>query len=213
MMNDFTNNSFEEQWQNAFDDTSLTPSDALWDKIEQSLDVEAGPSSLPQTPKNTFPFYYLGSALVALLGIGYWVFIANTSISNEIQPILQEEIKLEKQILLKRVTPSSNEKIQKDIQPLSPEVPVKTKALPIVQSEEQPSVVVEDESLERIKLSDSIETLTPLSTKSVTHEWQQPVIISPADATPYYEPTKPKPQKKSIFKNVKVSVGVGTYRP
>lgn len=211
MMNDFTNNSFEEQWQNAFDDASLTPSDAVWDKIEQGLSVDAAPS-LPQTPKNTFPFYYLGSALVALLGIGYWVFIANTSISNEIQPILQEEIKLEKQTLLKSPAPIINEKIEKNIQPLVPGLPLKTKTLPIELSEEQPLEIVEEEPLERTKLADSIEQLTPLSTKSVTREWQQPSIIAPVEATPYYEPTKPKPQKKSIFKNVKVSVGVGTYQ-
>lgn len=211
MMNDFTNNSFEEQWQNAFDNTSLTPSDALWDKIEQGLSVDAAPS-LPQTPKNTFPFYYLGSALVALLGVGYWVFIANTSINNDIQPILQEEIKLEKQTLLKSNAPTINEKIEKNIQPLVPELPLKTKTLPIELSEEQPLEIVEEAPLERTKLADSIEQLTPLSTKNVTREWQQPVIVSPMDATPYYEPTKPKPQKKSIFKNVKVSVGVGTYQ-
>ncbi len=211
MMNDFTNNSFEEQWQKAFEDASLTPSDDVWDKIEQGLSIEAAPAT-PQVPKNTFPFYYIGTVLVTLLGIGYWVFIANTDITKDIEPAVQEQIKLEKQILVKSPTPTINEKEVRKIQPLDPQLPVKAKPLPIELSEEQPLENLPEEPIERTKLADSIETITPLSTKNTNHAWQQPNIVVPVETTPYYEPAKPKPPKKSIFKNVKVSVGVGTYQ-
>ena len=44
-MEDITNNSFEEQWQRAFDDASSPPSEEVWERIEFSLEKNFQPKS------------------------------------------------------------------------------------------------------------------------------------------------------------------------
>jgi hypothetical protein len=61
-------------------------------------------------------------------------------------------------------------------------------------------------------LADSISTLSPLPAKNLTGSFQTPPVEIQTETTPYYEPTKPKPKKNSILKNVKISVGIGTYQ-
>jgi hypothetical protein len=211
MMNDFTNNnSFEEQWQKAFDDASLPPSDSVWEKIEQGLNIEEVP--LPQPPKNIFPGYYLGSVLVVLLGIGSWIFIENTQFQGE-KPVEEKEInvvKIPENIASTLITAQKNENVKR---PLN--LPMKAKwTVPLKEDvlEEQP-ILAQEEEPERTKLADSIGILSPLPAKNLTGTFQTPNVEElQTETTPYYEPTKPKPKKKSILRNIKISVGVGTYQ-
>lgn len=210
MMNDFTNNnSFEEQWQKAFDDASLTPSDSVWEKIEQGLSIEQTP--LPQSPKNTFPWSYLGAVLAVLLGVASWLFIQETQFQAE-KPV---EIQEKQVIQMPENTNSTSVIAQKENVRKPLNLPMKTNlAVPQkeVVPEEQPNLVQEEVIPERIKLADSISTLSPLPAKNLTGSFQTPPVEFQTETTPYYEPTKPKPKKNSIFKNVKISVGIGTYQ-
>ena len=70
-MTDSTNNSFEEQWQNAFDDTQLTPPESVWEKIELTLKPENIPPSKPNFGNK--PYYFLGGIVVGLLGLFFWL--------------------------------------------------------------------------------------------------------------------------------------------
>jgi hypothetical protein len=74
-----------------------------------------------------------------------------------------------------------------------------------------PQTTIPEEIPIRI-LSDSVEMIEPLATKSIHSEMENPTINLPTDQTPYYVKPMPKPQKKSIFKNVKISVGAGVYQ-
>jgi hypothetical protein len=210
MMNDFTNNnSFEEQWQKAFDDASLTPSDSVWEKIEQGLSIEQTP--LPQSPKNTFPWSYLGAVLAVLLGVASWLFIQETQFQAE-KPV---EIQEKQVIKMPENTNSTSVIAQKENVRKPLNLPMKTNlAVPQKEEvpEEQPNLVQEEIVPERIKLADSISTLSPLPAKNLTGSFQTPPVEIQTETTPYYEPTKPKPKKNSIFKNVKISVGIGTYQ-
>lgn len=210
MMNDFTNNnSFEEQWQKAFDDASLTPSDSVWEKIEKGLSIEEMP--LPQTPKNTFPWSYLGAVLAVLLGVTSWLFIQETQFQAE-KPM---EIQEKQVIKMPENTNSTSVIAQKENVRKPLNLPMKTNlAVPQKEEvpEEQPNLVQEEIVPERIKLADSISTLSPLPAKNLTGSFQTPPVEIQTETTPYYEPTKPKPKKNSIFKNVKISVGIGTYQ-
>jgi hypothetical protein len=74
-----------------------------------------------------------------------------------------------------------------------------------------PTVTTNEEIPVRI-LTDSVEMIEPLATKSIHSEIENPTINLPADQTPYYVKPLSKPQKKSILKNVKISVGAGIYQ-
>lgn len=209
MMNDFTNNSFEEQWQKAFDDASLTPSDSVWEKIEQGLSIEEMP--LPQSPKNTFPWSYFGAVLAVLLGVGSWLFIQETQLQAE-EPV---EIQEKQVIKMPESTHSTSVIAQKENVRKPLNLPTKANlAVPQKEEvpEEQPNALPEEIVPERIKLADSISTLSPLPVKKLTGSFQTPPVEIQTETTPYYEPTKPKPKKNSILKNVKISVGIGTYQ-
>jgi hypothetical protein len=89
-MTDSTNNSFEEQWQHAFDNTELTPPESVWEKIELGLKPE---NTLPSKPNfGNKPYYFLGGILVGILGLFLW--FNNTE--KQVQVVGKEEVKTEK---------------------------------------------------------------------------------------------------------------------
>jgi hypothetical protein len=74
------------------------------------------------------------------------------------------------------------------------------------------SSITTTEEIPQRTLTDSVEMIEPLATKSIHSEIENPMIILPTDQTPYYVKPTPKPQKKSILKNIKISVGAGVYQ-
>jgi hypothetical protein len=71
-MDNSSHNSFEDQWRDAFDDASMTPSDWVWDGIEASLEQSAPSSSTPEASggmaKGSLGLYSAGLAVVVLVG-------------------------------------------------------------------------------------------------------------------------------------------------
>ena len=68
------------------------------------------------------------------------------------------------------------------------------------------------ENQERI-ITDSIDFMSPImATKKVNSELVNPSINIPFERTSYYEISKPKPKKKSIWEKVRISGGIGVYQ-
>jgi hypothetical protein len=218
-MTDSTNNSFEEQWQHAFDNTELTPPESVWEKIELGLKPE---NTLPSKPNfGNKPYYFLGGILVGILGLFLW--FNNTE--KQVQVVEKEEVKTEKTVVKNRPNIS-----QKDIEVVADDIKYKTnKFVEVVGGDtnhgasgsenytmEEPLFVVSSitttEEIPQRTLTDSVEMIEPLATKSIHSEIENPMIILPTDQTPYYVKPTPKPQKKSILKNIKISVGAGVYQ-
>ena len=209
-MTDSTNNSFEEQWQHAFDDTQLTPPESVWEKIELTLKPENTLPSKPDFGNN--PYYFLGVIVVGLLGLSLW--FNNTEKESQIIEkevvksniiIKKEPIFLEKKVEVVSGNTNHRERgIKHD-----------TKFVDVVGEDTnhgaEKTTMIEEVPVRN--LTDSIEIITPLTTKSIHSEIENPTIILPIDQTPYYVKPPIKPQKKSIFKNVKISVGAGAYQP
>lgn len=215
-MTDSTNNSFEEQWQHAFDDAELTPPASVWEKIELGLKPE---NTLPSKPNSgNKPYYFLGGIMISLLGTFLW--FNNTEKGNQV--IEKKQIINQKQLVetglvnhdkaVKVITKKINHKANlsdnvtdvfggdnnhgKDI-------------------ENEPFIVSPPTTIEEIPirtLTDSVEMIEPLAIKSIHSEIENPTINLPADQTPYYVKPTPKPQKKSILKNIKITLGAGVYQ-
>jgi hypothetical protein len=206
-MNNSTNNSFEEQWQKAFDDASLPPTDAVWEKIELGL----GNENIPPKPNNSS--YYVGGAVLAvILGLGIWFFSHEKEAIKSVQVIENKEIKQEEKIenvVLEKVEkialkPKEMQATKKVIIPKKEEVEVVPTELEIVMQE--------PENQTRI-ITDSIDFINPkISTKNMNTGFENPSIEIPFQATPYYEKPIPKPKKKSIWDKVRISGGVGIYQ-
>lgn len=206
-MTDSTNNSFEEQWQNAFDDTELTPPESVWEKIELGLKPE---NMLPSKPNvGNKPYYFLGGIVVGLLSLFLW-FDKNEKNSQIVEKqrfiIKNSNVKIKKQETI--ILAEKKEIFSESLSPLSvsPQITIKKKPL---------SVEIQTIATEEIPirtLTDSVETIEPLTTKNIHSKMGNPMINLPTDQTPYYVKPPIKPQKKSIFKNVKISAGVGVYQ-
>ena len=226
-MTDSTNNSFEEQWQHAFDDAELTPPESVWEKIELGL-----------KPENTFPskpnfgnksYYFLGGIGMGLLGLFLW--FDNTE--NDSQVVEKEEVKIENfisenksEVVGEDTNHGAEGKVVRvvggDTNHGAEDIKYRTrKVVEVVGGDtnhgaESNNDIVVEPILEEIPvrtLTDSIEMIEPLATKSIHSEIENPTINLPTDQTPYYVKPTPKPQKKSILKNVKISVGAGVYQP
>ena len=213
-MTDSTNNSFEEQWQNAFDDTELTPPASVWEKIELGLKPENTFSSQPNFWNK--PYHFLGGIVVSLLSLFLWFNKAD----KEGQVVEKQGVKVEKNVL--KSSPNLSEKIVEvvggDTNHGVNYINHKTKSLSVEPLSVSPQITevetqktAEENSVERT-LTDSVEIIEPLATKSIHSEIETPTINLPTDQTPYYIKPPIKPQKKSIFKNVKISAGVGVYQ-
>ena len=216
-MTDSTDNSFEEQWQNAFDDTQLTPPESVWEKVELTLKPENIPPSKPNFGNK--PYYFLGGIVMGLLGLYLWL----NNAEKESQ-IVDKEVVKSNVIIKKEPIVSEGKTVERVAQNIKHKVrfvdvvggdtnhgtesfvPVNTNYE--VEKEETTSEI----TYEGKTFTDSIEMIEPLLTKNIHINIENPTIILPTDQTPYYVKPSIKPQKKSIFKNVKISVGAGVYQ-
>ena len=216
-MTDSTNNSFEEQWQHAFDDAELTPPASIWEKIELGLEPENTASVKPNFGNK--PYYFLGGIMVGILSIFLWF----TNLENKSQITEKQQIKIEKTILKNKPNIS-----QKAVEVLegNNKRKLKEKVVDVVNidtnhesknyvAEESLSVSPKTMIIEEVPLrtlTDSVDMIESSVTKSIHSEIEVPTINLPTDQTPYYVKPIPKPQKKSILKNIKISVGAGVYQ-
>jgi hypothetical protein len=204
-MENTTNNSFEEQWQKAFDDASLSPSEAVWERIESGLQDNIVPK-----PNNNS--YYFGAISAVILGICLWFFMSKKEDIKEVQVVENKVVILksnvekllpkEEKILI--IKPKEKTPIRKVSTPLKEEV-----TEPI----SEPEIITQiPQNQERI-IVDSIDFMSPImATKKMSSELMNPSINIPFEQTPYYEIPKPKSKKKSIWDKVRVSGGVGVYQ-
>lgn len=197
-MENTRHNSFEEQWQNAFDDASLPPSEAVWERIESNLE-----NNIPPKPNNNFT-YYFGFITTIILGVGLWFFMSENEVKKEVQVIENEIITPIEKVLPKEVKPIIKSK-EKAL--------IKRVFIPEREEIIEPEIVVnEPENQERI-ISDSIDFMNPImATKKVNSELENPSINIPFERTPYYEIPKPKSKKNSIWDKIRISGGIGVYQ-
>jgi hypothetical protein len=201
-MENTTNNSFEEQWQRAFDDASLPPSEAVWERIESGLQT-----NIPPKPNNNST-YYFGAISAVILGLSLWFFMSKNEVKKEVQVVENKVIiPIEK---IEKVLPKEEEKII-----VKPKEKTVIKKVFIPEKEEiiEPEIVInEPQNQERI-ITDSIDFMSPIIvTQKVNSELINPSINIPFERTPYYEIPKPKSKKKSIWDKVRISGGVGVYQ-
>ena len=198
-IDDLSHNSFEEQWQKAFDDASMPPPNEVWEKIELGLD-----NRIP--PKLGNRFYYFGAILALILSIVLWYFFGN---KEEIKPILiiknKPVIVVEKKEILPKTVEiiafKANEKIT-----------VKKGITPKEEIIIEPQLVeIQPEKIERI-ITDSVDFITPISPKPTKLDFTTVTPEFQTEQTPYYEKPKPKPKKNAILKNVRISGGIGVYQ-
>ncbi len=83
-MNDSSKNSFEQQWQDAFENASLTPSESVWEGIDARLPQANKP------PKNFPTSGYIGIALVGLLSTIGLVTLDDSN-PGTVQPFIQKK--------------------------------------------------------------------------------------------------------------------------
>lgn len=203
-MENSTNNSFEEQWRRAFDDASLPPSEAVWEKIESQLQT-------PNPPKPDNGSYYIGAISAVILGVGLWFLVENKEEEKVMQVVENKTVKIENKI--EKLIPETEEKLI--IKPKE-KAPIRKVSVPIkgeiIEPITEPEIVTQiPENQERI-ITDSIDFMSPImATKKVNSELVNPSINIPFEQTPYYEIPKPKPKKKSIWDKVRFSGAVGVY--
>lgn len=205
-MENNTNNSFEEQWQRAFDDASLSPSEEVWERIDSELQ-----NNIPPKPNNNFN-YYLVAILGIILGVGLWSFMNKEKVIKPAQIVenkaIISAIKMEKvlpkeeKILI--IKPKEKTPIRKISTPIKEEM---------IKPLSEPKIVTQIfENQQRI-ITDPIDFMSPImATKKVNSELVNPSINIPFEQTPYNEILKPKPKKKSIWEKVRISGGVGVYQ-
>jgi hypothetical protein len=210
-MTDSTNNSFEEQWQHAFDNTELTPPESVWEKIELGLNPENTPPSKPNFGNK--PYYFLGVIVISLLGLFIWF----NKDEGKRQVTEKQEVKIEKTVVQNKSNIS-----EKIVRVVGGDTNHGAEKLPIMVSEKSKEIILftetpivepkeNNEETHVRTLTDSVEMIEPLATKSIHSEIENPMTNLPTDQTPYYIKPLPKPQKKSIFKNVKFSSSMGVY--
>jgi hypothetical protein len=214
-MTDSTNNSFEEQWQHAFDDAELTPPESVWEKIELTLKPENTPPSKPNFGNK--PYYFLGGIGVGLLGLFLWT----NNLENKSQIVEKQEIVIERMVNMPTNDGVKNEIPAPEKQRVSLRKSVNSntlvKALDVVGEDtnhgsEMAELKENNEETPPRTLTDSVEMIEPLTIKNIQSEIENPAIVLPNDQTPYYVKPIPKSKKKSILKNVKFSVGAGVYQ-
>lgn len=196
-MENTTHNSFEEQWQNAFDDALLPPSEAVWERIESGLE-----NNIPPKPNNNST-YYFGAISAIILGVVLWFFMGKNEVKKESQVIENEIITPIEKVLSKEVKPIVKSK-EKAL--------IKKVFIPEREEIIEPEIVInEPENQERV-IVDSIEFMSPIIvTQKVNSGLINPSINIPFERTPYYEIPKPKSKKKSIWDKVRISGGIGVY--
>ena len=204
-MENNTNNSFEEQWQRAFDDASLPPPEAVWEKIDSQLETL-------NPPKPNSGLYYTGIISAVILIGGLWFFRGNKKEKNVLQVVENKMVITENKI--EKVIPEMEQK--RIIKPKE-KTPIKkvftSEKEEVIEPISEPEIITQlPENQERI-ITDSIDFMSPImAIKKVNSELVNPSINVPFEQTPYYEIPKPKSKKKSIWDKVRISGGVGVYQ-
>ncbi|MGX7686307.1 hypothetical protein ACWA1C_04005 [Flectobacillus roseus] len=217
-MDNSSHNSFEDQWRDAFDDASMTPSDWVWDGIEASLEQSAPSSSTPEASggmaKGSPGLYSAGLAVVVL--VGAWLLKPEDDAAKELpeQPSVHQQSVIKPVHTPEKIHEEKNIVVEKNIELENPSM--KQEKAPI----ESPPILVEE--LVKKSVVDSINFISPTTTKEipvahdglqVNHRVMEPIV--PSIQTPYFEPqplVPVKTQKKGFLKNVKITVGAGVYQ-
>jgi hypothetical protein len=200
-MGNTTNNSFEDQWQKAFDDAIMPPSEAVWERIELGLQNSI-------QPKLNNGSYYFGAILAIILGVGLWFYMRSNEEKKQVQIVDNKDIIIES-------------KEEKSLPKEEKKVYVKPKYQKVLIAEKEelkepfsdPKTITQIlENQERI-LADSIDFMSPIIvTQKVNSELVNPSINISFEQTPYYEIPKPKSKKNSIWDKVRISGGIGVYQ-
>lgn len=200
-MENTTNNSFEEQWQQAFDNASLSPSEAVWERIDLQLET-----IIPPKPDNSS--YYIATISTVILAVGLWFFMSKKEV---IKPVQVVENKI---VILEKVIPKTEEKLI-----IKPKEKTLIRKVFISEKKETIEPIIESEIITQIPenqeriITDSIDLMSPImATQKVNSELANPSINIPFEQTPYYEIPKPKSKKKSIWDKVRISGGIGIYQ-
>ena len=200
-MENTTNNSFEEQWQKAFDDASLPPSEAVWEKIELGLG-----NNIP--PKSGNGSYYVGAVTAVILGIALWFFIGKKEVIDQVQILENKTI-----IPIEKIEQSAFKTAEKLISKTRENVQIKKMPTPKKEEIIEPEIIVKESENEVRTITDSVDFMNPIIiTKKVNSELVNPGLIIPFKQVPYYEVPKPVSKKKSIWDKVKFSGSVGVYQ-
>lgn len=204
-MEDVTNNSFEEQWQRAFDDASSPPSEAVWERIEWSLENNF-------QPKFSSNAYTISAISAIIIGISLGLFMNPKEEKKQLKVIENKVVMLENSV--EKMVSKIEEKLvikQKENRQVK-------KAFILEKPENIESItkldlkIKESENQERI-ITNSIDFMSPImATKKINSELANPNINIPLENTPYYEIPKPKSKKKSIWDKIRISAGVGVYQ-
>ena len=204
-MEDVTNNSFEEQWQRAFDDASSPPSEAVWERIEWSLENNF-------QPKFSSNAYTISAISAIILGISLWLFMSPKEEKKQLKVIENKVVMLENSV--EKMVSKIEEKLvikQKENRQVK-------KAFILEKPENIESItkldlkIKDSENQERI-ITNSIDFMSPImAIKKINSELANPSINIPLENTPYYEIPKPKSKKKSIWDKIRISGGVGIYQ-
>ena len=204
-MEDITNNSFEEQWQRAFDDASSPPSEAVWERIEWSLENNF-------QPKFSSNAYTISAISAIILGISLWLFMSPKEEKKQLK-VIENKVVIPDNSLEKMVS-----KIEEKLVIKQKENRQVKKAFILEKPENIESItkldlkIKESENQERI-ITNSIDFMSPImAIKKINSELANPSINIPLENTPYYEIPKPKSKKKSIWNKIGISAGVGVYQ-
>ena len=204
-MEDITNNSFEEQWQRAFDDASSPPSEAVWERIEWSLENNF-------QPKFSSNAYTISAISAIILGISLWLFMSPKEEKKQLK-VIENKVVIPDNSLEKMVS-----KIEEKLVIKQKENRQVKKAFILEKPENIESItkldlkIKESENQERI-ITNSIDFMSPIMvTKKINSELANPSINIPLENTPYYEIPKPKSKKKSIWNKIRISAGVVVYQ-
>ena len=204
-MEDITNNSFEEQWQRAFDDASSPPSEAVWERIEWSLENNF-------QPKFSSNAYTISAISAIILGISSWLFMSPKEEKKQLK-VIENKVVIPDNSLEKMVS-----KIEEKLVIKQKENRQVKKAFILEKPENIESItkldlkIKESENQERI-ITNSIDFMSPIMvTKKINSELANPSINIPLENTPYYEIPKPKSKKKSIWDKIRISAGVVVYQ-
>lgn len=195
-MNDSSNNSFEQQWQDAFDNASLTPSESVWEGIDARLPQEKKPS-------NNFPNSgYIGIALVGLIASIIWL----KTVTTDIQPSSQPQT-VRKKVISQPKNLKNDHQSNNVLHPISkrrtfvekiniPDKEVLTgSSLPV----NEPFVKTELDSITALQPKQAKGLSIDLPVQEVTQE--EPYYIEQKKVSP------PK-KKESILKRVRISGGI-----
>lgn len=112
-------NDFEERWRKAFEEASESPSDELWDRIEQKLP--------PEQPIG-LPLFWIGTVLLFLLGtLGWWYYQSKDTVMPNNRPAMAQTSTPKESI-----TPKTTQTTTEQPNPIKPA----SSKSPVVQSTE-----------------------------------------------------------------------------